>query len=262
MMVDIKKVTELVKSTANIINNMEIRQAITIKGPADFVTMVDTEVQKYLRNRLLELYPDIQFMGEEGEKNSIDFHGSVWILDPIDGTTNLIYSYPAYAVSLGMVENGESVLGVVFLPSSGEIFYAQKGKGAYLNGKRIRVSDTALLSDSLMGIGTSPYDKEKLADINFKLIHNLFIKCNDIRRSGSAAFDLCCVACGRIDGFIERNLKPWDYAAGCAILKEAGGKITSMNGGRVTFDKNCDILASNGKNYNEIADVIKESCKD
>lgn len=254
----IKKVAEIVKSTEKIINNKELRESVTVKGPADFMTMVDEGVQEYLREELTKEYPDIQFMGEEGEKDKIDFSKKVWILDPIDGTTNFIYSYPAYAVSLGLVENGEAIMGVVYLPFTGDILYAQKDKGAYLNGEKISVSDAAKLSDSLMAIGTSPYDKEELSKKNFDLFHDLFVNCNDIRRSGSAAFDLCCLACGRIDGFVERNLKPWDYAAGCAIVSEAGGKVTSMSGGRVTFDRNCDILASNGKNYNEIFELVKQ----
>lgn len=251
-----EKIAELVKSTEKIINNSNLRAEVTVKGPADFVTLVDTSVQEYLHEKLSALYPDIQFMGEEGEKESIDFSKPVWILDPIDGTTNFIYSYPAYAVSLGLVQNGEGLMGVVFMPSTGELFYAEKGQGAYLNGKRIRVSSEDKLSKSLMAIGTSPYDKDKLADKNFKLFRDLFVSCNDIRRSGSAAFDLCCLACGRIDGFVERNLKPWDYAAGCVIVSEAGGKVTSMSGKNVTFDRNCDILASNGKNYGEISELL------
>ena len=253
---DIEKIAALVKSTEKIINDKNARESVTVKGPADFVTMVDTEVQSYLKRELNKLYPDIQFMGEEGEKEKIDFSKPVWILDPIDGTTNFIYSYPACAVSLGLVENGESVLGVVFNPALKELLYAQKGKGTYLNGKRIHVSDTSALSDSLLAIGTSPYDKTELAEKNFSLFHDVFVKCNDIRRSGSAAFDLCCVAMGCVDGFFERNLKPWDYAAGCVIVQEAGGIVTSMDGGKVTFDRNCNILASNGKNYKELLDAV------
>lgn len=248
---------KLIKSTREIILNDEARKSITVKGKADFVTQVDTSVQKYLKDKLLKMYPDIQFMGEEGEKEKIDFSKPVWILDPIDGTTNLIHDFKMSAVSLGLVDNGEAVKGIIYNPFHDEFFCGEKGKGAFLNGEKIHVTDAPTLEQSLIAVGTSPYNKE-MADKNFEIIKELYIKSEDIRRTGSCAMDMAYVACGRIDGFFERNLKPWDYAAGCVIISEAGGCVTDLLGGKIRFDKNCDILAGNGKINNELLEVVNK----
>ncbi len=250
------KLIDLIKSTKPIIDDNELRNAVTVKGQSDFVTKVDTSVQAYLKSELSKLYPDIQFMGEEGEKENIDFSGKVWILDPVDGTTNLIHDYKMSAVSLGLLDNGNPVLGIVYNPFTDELFYAEKGKGAFLNGEPISVSKENALDKALVAFGTSPYEKE-LAEVNFKILKNVYLKTSDIRRSGSAALDLVYTACGRIDGFFERNLKPWDYCGGICIVNEADGKVTNMHGGAVTYDRNSDILASNGILHDELIELVK-----
>lgn len=255
-----EKLIELIKETKKIALDRTGANDVTIKGPADFVTRVDTGIQEFLMPRLAELYPDIQFMSEEKDNSDIDMSGRVWILDPIDGTTNLMHDYRMSAISLGLTENGEPVAGVVYNPFSEEIFYAQKEKGAYLNGEKIEVSKADTLKKALISVGTSPYYKD-LADVNFELIKRFFQSSQDIRRCGSAALDLCYLACGRIDGYFERNLKPWDYAAGIAILKEAGGTVECMNGEKPGFTAPSDIVASNGLIQNEMIKIIAETLK-
>ena len=250
-----KKLIELVKETRKIALDSGSAHDIEIKGTADFVTKVDYGVQEFLRPRLREMYPDIKFMSEEMDNSGVDMSGRVWILDPIDGTTNLIHDYRMSAVSLGLAENGVPVAGVVYNPFSDELFSAERGGGAFLNGKPIRVSGAETLAQSLVSVGTSPYYKE-LADENFEVIKRLFICAEDIRRGGSAAMDLCYTACGRIDAYFERRLKPWDYAAGIAILREAGGCVTDISGAEPSYTEPSDIAASNGRVHSELIERI------
>ena len=184
-----------------------------MKGREDFVTQVDIRVQEYMRNELSKRWPDVQFMGEEKDNSDIDFNGAVWILDPVDGTTNLIHDFKDSALSLGLCEQGQVTLGVIYQPFLDEIFWAQKGKGAFCNGKPIHVSDTRKLEDSLVAVGTSPYHRD-LTEENFNAIRCIYEHCVDIRRMGAASVDLAYVACGRVEAYFERNLKPWDFAAG------------------------------------------------
>lgn len=241
--------TELIKSlayqTKDITTDRALVGTVSEKGRADFVTSVDTGVQDFLERELLARYPGTQLLGEEGRRHEIDPNGAILILDPIDGTTNLIYDYRMSAVSLALCDGGEIVTGIVYNPFTEEMFTAEKSGGAYLNGVRIRVTTTKTVSESLIAIGTSPYEKER-ADRNFEVFKNIYKASLDIRRSGSAALDLYYVAVGRIDGFMEQNLKPWDFAAGMLILSEAGGVVTDYFGSAVNPLANSDILASNG----------------
>lgn len=251
---EFKGLIELIKSLRPLLTDRKKSGSVTEKGRADFVTAVDLSVQEKLKQELSVLYPHIQFMGEEGNHEELDFSGKIWILDPVDGTTNLIHDYKMSAVSLGLLDNNEPVLGIIYNPFTEELFYAEKGKGAYLNGEKIHVSEADKLFNALVAFGTSPYDRE-LADVNFSLIKETYLRCGDIRRTGSAAIDLVYIACGRTDGFFEKNLKPWDYCAGICIVNEAGGRVTSMNGGAVAFNKNSDILATNGKLHEEMLSI-------
>ena len=231
---------------------------VTVKGRADFVTQVDIRVQEYMRNELSKRWPDVQFMGEEKDNSDIDFNGAVWILDPVDGTTNLIHDYRSSAISLALFEAGKPVLGIIYQPYTKELFWAQKGKGAFLGTERISVSEAGSLSESIVNVGTSPYKKE-LADENFELIKKVFCKSQDIRRSGSAALDLAWIACGRSDAFFERNLKLWDFAAGWIIIEEAGGKIADFNGMEISPVIAADIVTGTPKVCEELLTLIKEN---
>ena len=256
-----EELLKLIKETKKIAADAESAHDVTVKGLADFVTRVDMGVQEFLKPRLAKLYPDIQFMSEEKDNSEIDPSGKVWILDPIDGTTNLIHDYKMSAVSLGLVDNGEPIMGIVYNPFSDELFYAEKGKGAFLNGTPIHVTKADTLAKSLVSVGTSPYRKD-LADENFELIKKFFVECEDIRRCGSAALDLCYLACGRVDGFFEKNLKPWDYAAGIAIVREAGGRVTDLAGNEPSYSVPSDICASNGRIHESMIDILILGAKD
>ncbi|MCD8045606.1 MAG: inositol monophosphatase [Clostridiales bacterium] len=253
--VNIQQIIDLVHQTRPIIMNENSRQDITVKGLADFVTKVDTQVQDFLRGALCEAYPDVQFMGEEEHLHQVDPNRPAWILDPIDGTTNLIYDYRHSAVSLGYYEDGRIDAAVLYNPFSGETFHAVRGQGAFLNGLPIHVSGKSALRDSLIAVGTSPYNKE-FASVNFRIFQEVYEQSLDIRRGGSAALDLAYVACGRLDGYFERNLKPWDFAAGALLVEEAGGCAGTFEQDRIDFLKNQDVLGTNGQIQGELKALI------
>ena len=179
----------------------------------------------------------------------------MWILDPVDGTTNLIHDFRASALSLALWQDGDIRMGLVYQPYTEEMFTAVRGEGAFLNGVPIRVSAEDKLSNSLLSIGTSPYHKE-LADANFKKFAQVFKRCADIRRMGSAALELAYTACGRLDGFFERGLKPWDFGAGVLLVEEAGGQVTDFSGRPIDKTKPADILASNGRIGGQIREAL------
>ena len=216
------------------------------KGVADYVTEVDFAVQQFIRGRLEELYPEVQFLSEEKSNEEIEKNGLVWVLDPVDGTTNLIHDYRASVISLALMQEGSVVLGMIYNPYTDELFSAQKGKGSYCNGQKIEVSGAETMEKSLIAIGTSPYYKE-MAEENFKVFQAVFKDCQDIRRSGSAALDLAYVACGRIEAYFERSLKIWDYAAGMLLVREAGGRVTDYRGKDTDTEMISDIAAANPK---------------
>ena len=252
MSVDLNQVIKMVTDMKEYFLDRQNSQKITEKGTADYVTEVDFTVQSVLCGRLSEAYPKVQFMGEEKDNSDIDTTKPFWILDPVDGTTNLIHDFRHSAVSLALCEGGKLVLGVIYQPYTDELFCAEVGSGAFLNGKPIHVSRARTMGDSLISIGTSPY-RHELADENFDLFKRIFLDSQDIRRIGSAAIELAYVACGRSDAFFERNLKPWDYAAGVVLIREAGGRVTAFDGGEVALDRPCDIVAGNGV----IGDLIR-----
>lgn len=246
MQIDILKLVDIVKETKSLLLNNDEASQVMEKGTADYVTQVDLHVQEYMRHRLGREWPEIQFMGEEKDNSDLDFAGALWILDPVDGTTNLIHDFQCSAVSLGLCDQGEIVCGVIYNPFTDEVFYAAKGEGAYLNGKPIHVTDVSEIGKSLISFGTTPYEKN-YADRNFALFKKVFMDCQDLRRMGSAALDLAYVACGRHEAFFEQNLKPWDFAAGTIIVKEAGGTVTDFEQNELIPWKNSNILGSNGK---------------
>ncbi len=250
-------VVRLVKSTDRIIFDEAAAHRVITKGAADYVTFVDLGVQHYLEKELHSLFPSIAFMGEEEGESVLHQESACWILDPIDGTTNLIHDYRCSSISLGLWDKGQIVFGVVYQPYTKEVFTAQKGKGAYLGETRLKVSAAASLGESLLSFGTAPYHRE-LSPRTFALLPRVFAKCQDIRRSGSAAVDLCGVAAGRTDGFFELFLKPWDYAAGSLIVKEAGGTVTDWQGEALSFAQGSSVLATNGKLHEPLLNEIRE----
>jgi len=190
------------------------------EGHGNYVTSVDKLLQDTLENGLLRLYPSSQFIGEEKE-NAVLTDAPSWVVDPLDGTANFICDYRKSAVSVALLINKTPVLGAIFNPYADEMFYAEKGKGAFLNGKPIHVSCRDF-EHAMVSFGTSPYDSDK-CDITMSLARDFIRTCADIRRCGSAALDLTDVACGRTDMFFEMILRPWDVSAGAIIIEEAGG---------------------------------------
>ncbi|MBQ2631058.1 MAG: inositol monophosphatase [Kiritimatiellae bacterium] len=212
-------------------------------GRANFVTEYDRKVQERLRAGLLELIPDARFIGEEGSAQEFSPTGKFFIVDPIDGTTNFIKDYRASCISVGLVVDGTAELGVIYNPYSDEMFSAMRDGGAFCNGNRLHVSSEPL-ENALVIFGTSPY-REDLTDRSFNLACAYFKKAVDVRRSGSAALDMCSIAAGRAELFFELSLSPWDYAAGALIVKEAGGLVSDIDGRELAYDRPCSVVARN-----------------
>nr|WP_304578450.1 inositol monophosphatase family protein [uncultured Acetatifactor sp.] len=211
-------------------------------GRGNFVTDYDSRVQAILKSRLLELVPGAAFLGEEDQMDGTDVSkGYAFIVDPIDGTANFTRNYHASCISIALAQDGRPVLGVVHNPYLEETFHARKGKGAYLNGQQIHASDRTL-AEGLILFGTAPYD-ERLIRKSFEVAYRYVSRAEDLRRSGSAAIDLCMVASGRAEFFFELALSPWDYAAGALIVEEAGGFVGDLRGGALTFDHSQAVTA-------------------
>ncbi len=217
--------------------------AITYKGEVDLVTEVDEEAERVIREELLGTFPTYGMLAEEGGELA-GKEDARWIVDPLDGTTNYAHRLPIFAVSIALERSGEVVLGVVHDPMHEETFVAERGRGATLNGKPIRVSDTDELIRALIVTGF-PYDRADMPEA-LKLFGRFAATTRGMRRLGSAALDLCYVAAGRLDGYYERSIWPWDLAAGSMILEEAGGKVTDYRGGKLDLDGR-EIMASNGR---------------
>lgn len=247
-----EKVIDLVKSTKNIVFDKSLIKDVSMKGAADFVTEVDKAISKYIKDELAKLTPHIGFMSEE-EKPAIS--PVRWILDPIDGTTNLVYGYNKSSVSLALCENEEIVFGVIFDPFTDELFVAQKGKGAYYNGKKIPKATDRELSDCIVEFGAGSTRKQ-FADLSFSIAKNVFVNCLDLRRICSSALSIAYIAHGRINGYFEYHLKPWDYAAASLILEECGGILTDWNGNKPPFDKPSSIICGTPKMHQFLLSTV------
>ncbi len=236
---------KLIKSCGTIMKNAD-RGSINIEekdGPANFVTSYDVLVQNKLKDGLHQLFPNAKFIGEEGEQEAFDETGEFFIVDPIDGTTNFIKDYHMSCISVAHVMNAEVDFSMIYNPYLEELFWAIRGEGAYCNETRIHVSEQPL-SNGVVLFGTSPYDAD-LAKKSFDMAYEYFLKALDIRRSGSAALDLCAIAAGRAEVFFELMLSPWDYAAGMLLVHEAGGVVTTLEGEKPALNKRSSILARN-----------------
>ena len=225
--------------------------AIVSKGPNDFVTEVDTRSEAMIKEKLASRVPGIPFLAEESARAQRS--DTFWIIDPLDGTTNFIHGYPSVGVSIALMERGEIVLGCVYDPLRGELFEAELGLGATLNGKRIAVSGASSLAESLLGTGF-PFSVSQYIDSYLAAFKDLFLACRDIRRAGAAVLDLCDVAAGRLDGFWELYLKPWDMAAGSLIVREAGGRVSDFFGAPGFLEEG-HIVAASPAIFEEIVGV-------
>lgn len=208
---------------------------VSTKGPGDFVTRADRNAEYLIKEALMEARPTYGFLGEEGTQIDGQDPTRRWIVDPLDGTTNYLHGMPHWAVSIALEHKGEVVIGVIYDPSKDELFFAEKGNGAWLNEKRMRVSGRSRLADSVFSAGLPPdggkYLPEMLRDLG-----RLMPACSGMRRNGAAALDLAWVAAGRYEGFWEYNLKPWDIAAGIIIAREAGAFVEPMRAGDSLMD--------------------------
>jgi len=214
---------------------------IEYKGEADLVTIADRASEKLIRERIRSLWPAHDILGEE--EGLIDTGSDYrWYVDPLDGTTNFAHGFPVFCVSMALDYKGRRIAGVVYDPTRDEMFAAEQGSGAYLNQQRIHVSKVANLAEALLATGFPSHKRHKNPNIYF--YHQITLRTHGVRRAGSAALDLCCVASGRFDGFWEFNLNPWDTAAGVLIVEEAGGRVTDFHGGPFPINSR-ETLASN-----------------
>lgn len=245
------QVSAILRQAGDMIRNHMVSDIRDKGDQANLVTDMDVTVQKFLIEKLSEILPGSGFLAEEDDVHE-ETDGFLWVIDPIDGTTNYIYDYRHSAISVALLEHHEAVFGAVYDPYLDEMFIAAKGQGAYRNDKRIRVSQRELAS-SLIMCGTTPYEKE-FAQETFDIMRRMFLAGKDIRRSGSAVLDLCYVACGRVDGFYEQRLSPWDYAAGVLLILEAGGKVVTLDGD-MQYTKRIGLIAGNAANVEDLAAV-------
>ena len=258
-MYDFSKVPSILRAASQIMLSADRPENATHakSGAQNFVTDYDIRTEQFLRTAFAEALPDWDMLGEE----SADTHpakiagGQTLIVDPIDGTTNFMEDCRYSAISVGACDRGTMVYGAVYNPYADELFYAVRGGGAYLvhdgTEKRLHVS-TRSLSDGMCLFGTSPYYRDRLGKATFTSLWSLFQCCRDIRRSGSAALDLCAIAAGRGDVFFEYLLSPWDYAAGSLLITEAGGVICTFDGSAVAFDHPSPVLAGNPDTVAEV----------
>ena len=249
---DYEKIVEIVKSAKKFVLSDNLSHEVKMKGEADFVTGVDLSISEYLKEKLHDLAPGIGFMSEEEEPDKLAPRR--WILDPIDGTTNLVYDYRMSSISLGLCDNGKSVFGVVYNPYTDETFTAVRGEGAFLNCKKITVNDRAP-HDSIIEFGAGSTRKRE-ADEAFAIAKEVFLHCLDLRRICSSALAICFIAAGRMNGYFEKVIKPWDYAAASVILEEAGGHLCDWTGAPLPFDRPSGIIAASPQTYNYLKSVL------
>jgi myo-inositol-1(or 4)-monophosphatase len=231
----------------------ERRVSFELKGEFDLVTEADRASEKFAVERLHALYPEHAVIAEEGggHESRSEFR---WYIDPLDGTTNFAHGFPIYNISIGLEKAGELIAGVIFDPTRNELFTCEKGSGAFLNGRRIHVSHARKLDESLFSTGFP--SRRRHLSVNIHFYHQLAMASHGVRRAGAAALDLAWVACGRLDGFWEFGLNPWDMAAGKLLVIEAGGLCTDMKGSPHHL-KSPHILTDNGFIHDEVVELFR-----
>ena len=229
------------------------------KGEIDLVTEADIRAQQEILSIIGEAFPSDHIMAEEGSQEEPPARQSArtWLVDPLDGTTNFAHGFPFFAPSIALEEQGRLVVGVVYIPYMKELFHAVRGQGAYLNDQRLSVSKTDKIGEALVATGF-PYDIHKRYRSVLALFQRMITAAQGVRRPGSAAIDLCYVAAGRFDAFWEESLKPWDTAAGCLIVEESGGKITTYEGAPYDPYKPT-IVASNSLLHQAMLGIINKA---
>lgn len=229
---------------------------VSVKGPADFVSTADLQAERTLKTELKKARPDYGFLMEESGASPGDGRHR-WIVDPLDGTTNFLHGIPHFAISVALEREKELILGMVYDPMRDEMFYAERGFGAFVNDRRLRVSARPNLADAVIGTGI-PFRERGDHPYYLKLLEAVMGKTAGVRRMGAAALDLAYVAAGRFDGFFEVGLSPWDTAAGMVLIREAGGYITEIDGGRDMLNSG-SILATNDRLSVPLGKLLREA---
>lgn len=230
---------------------------VSKKGPADFVTAADIQAEKVLRRELSRARPNYAMLLEESGAVAGRDSEYRWIVDPLDGTLNFMHGIPHFCISIGLEMAGEMIAGVIYDPLRDELFHAEKGAGAYLNDRRLRVSSRSRMMESVIATGIPSAGRDRHEEY-LAQIALVMKKTAGIRRMGAAALDLAYVAAGRYEGFWEPALSPWDIAAGIVIMREAGGYITAFDGGEVSLDSG-DVLAANDRLHGELKTLLAKA---
>jgi myo-inositol-1(or 4)-monophosphatase len=233
---------------------------VSLKGPANFVTAADRRAEETLRAELGKARPGYGFLGEEGGRHEGTDGTHTWIVDPLDGTTNFLHGIPQFAISIGLERSGAIVAAVIYNPITDELYTAERGKGAFLNDRRLRVAGRRNLAEAVIACGLPHLGRGDLP-LGLKELGAVQGQVAGLRRFGAAALDLAFVASGRIDGYWERNLSPWDMAAGVLMVREAGGFVTDLDGGDAMFTKR-HIVAGNETVHRELLRLLQGAGKD
>ena len=234
----------------------EIEQLqVSLKGPANFVSLADKRAEEMLYTDLAKARPGYGFVGEEGGSREGSDKSHTWIVDPLDGTTNFLHGIPQFAISIGLTREGTVIAGVIYNPITDELFTAERGKGAFLNDKRMRVAGRKLLIDSVIACGLPHHGRGDL-ELGLKELGAVQDKVAGLRRFGAAALDMAYVAAGRLDGYWEQNISPWDVAAGVVLVREAGGFATDIDGGDDMFTKR-NLVVGNEIVHRELQRLLK-----
>jgi myo-inositol-1(or 4)-monophosphatase len=252
----IEDLIQIVKEAGNILLTAKRPKIMEKAGHANFVTETDEKVQRFLVDKLKDVLPEVEFLGEEDGKDAFSSKmasGFCFVIDPIDGTSNFIYEYRPSVISVALLKDGKPYMAVVYNPYDDMMFSAVTGQGAYLNGDRIMSSD-APLSDQLACFGTAPY-YEEYRDRSFDIAKRLLPLCVDLRRSGTAAWDMCCVAIGRCGLYFELKIQIWDYAAAALIAVEAGCSVTDIEGRPLSYTGASSALCM-ARGVKEIPDFL------
>lgn len=251
------------RAAGSIINRAALdieRLVVSVKGPNDFVSEVDRAAETAIIETLLQAYPDHGILAEESGSTHGSRHSEFqWIIDPLDGTTNFLHGLPIYAVSIGLAHRDVVQQAVVYDPARNDLYFASRGRGAFLNDRRLRVSKRTQLADSLIGTGF-PFRRGDDFERYLQMMQSVMQRCAGVRRPGAAALDLCYVAAGWYDGFFETGLSPWDVAAGSLIITEAGGLIGNFTG-EAQFLHQREIVAGNPKVYGQLVHLLAPYAK-
>ena len=258
MTLDIRKVEEIALNAGKILlEKLQSGVLVEKKGAIDLITDADRASEEYILQELKKHFPESSILAEEqGLSQGVD-QGSLWVVDPLDGTTNFAHGFPYFSVSIALISAGELRMGVVHNPVSGELFSAEKGQGAYRNGEKIHVSASESVQNSLLVTGFA-YDVASRADDNMYEFEQVMKASQGVLRLGSAALDLCNVACGRLEGFWERGINVWDIAAGALVVLEAGGR-TSMYSGESLDPFAREIVATNGLIHDKLLSLLNNN---